>query len=122
MVQRGNNMARATPRFKVKLVHNREVTETIFSKNPDFKNDGVHFIRKTEKRVIPESYLVFFPGGHSTWFETKEAMEAAGIIDRENYDIDLDTGLPMEKERVVDLEALVNRKTRSITANTLIGE
>jgi len=115
-------MARSAPRFQVKIVKNRKITETILTKNPEFDKDGVHFLRETRDRVIPESYLVFFPAGHSVWFETRAALEAAGVNDNAQFEIDLDTGLPMEKERVVDLEALVARKTRSNTILAHIGE
>lgn len=121
-VRWANNMARVAPRFQVKTVKNRKITETVLTKNPDFKEDGIHFLRETKERVIPESFMVFFPGGHSTWFETREAMVRAGIIDNDNYDIDLDTGLPMEKSRVVDLENVVNSKTRNNNSMAMIGE
>jgi hypothetical protein len=56
--------------------------------------------------------MVYSPNGTATWFETKEAMAAAGIAQSENFVIDTETGLPVEKENLPSIKAMVQKQTR----------
>lgn len=103
-------------KFEIEVIKNRKVTETIYKKNPDRAVDGVNFLVEKVERVIPESYMVYFPGKHAVWFETKAQMVKAGIVEDENFEID-DHGLPVEPERIQSLKAAaINAVTPSRAA------
>lgn len=104
-------MAKA-PRFQVEVLRDRTVTVTTHTKNPNKEKDNTNFIITMVERIIPISFMVYFPGGHSVWYETKADMAQAGIIESENHEIDLETGLPVNPEVIFDLKARVERNTR----------
>lgn len=108
-------MAKLARKFQVRVVRDRKVTRDIYERNPERKKDerATPFIVKQVEVTIPESFMVFFPAGHSVWFETREAMVRAGVVENENFVIDLDTGEVAEQQPMLDLEALVARNTRN---------
>lgn len=122
MVQRGNNMA-IVPRFQVEVVHNRKIVQTVYTKvrieNDDADGKKRYVLTASEKEeIIPESFMVYFPGGHCTWFRDKAAMAQAGIIESANDQIDTETGLPVAPPVVVDLKSASERK---LTQRRAIG-
>jgi hypothetical protein len=104
-------MAKPKPRFQVEVLHDREVNMTRYKRVPVEGVPGKYTteIEKTTE-VVPESFMVYFPAGHSVWFRTREDMARAGLAD-ESVMIDEDTGLPAEPEPVVDYKRAVQRKT-----------
>lgn len=107
-------------RFEIEVIKNRKVTETIYVKNPDRATDGVNFLVEQKERVIPESYMVYFPSKHAVWFETKEQMVKAGIVESENFEID-DHGLPVEPERIQSLKAAAISNVKPTRATRIGG-
>lgn len=105
-------MANTAKRFEVEVVRDRKVTRTVYSRDPNKATTGNNFIKEEIEEVIPESYMVYFAGGHSTMFDSKEAMAAAGIVESANFEVDLDTGLPVEPPKVESLKARVEKNTR----------
>ena len=107
---------RKMPRFQIEVLHNRTITETVYKRNPnptdtESKHYGFSTIGQEVERVVPESYMVYFPSGHSVWFASKAAMAQAGIVPSENFEIDLDTGMPVDPRVVVDLKRHVEKST-----------
>jgi hypothetical protein len=100
-------------RFQIEVVKNRKIVETI--RTAEKGKDGKHlgFKTETKERIVPESYMVFFPAGHSCWFETKDALAHAGLIPSANIEIDLDTGLPILPADEIDIKQLVEARTQS---------
>ncbi len=105
-------MAKVRKRFQVRVMKDRRIVETIYARNPEKAETGIPFITTEAERVIPVSYMVFFPNGHSTWFETKEAMYRAGLTETANFEVDMDTGEAVEAAPQYDLEKVVEAKTR----------
>jgi len=105
------------PRFQIEVVHNRKITETVRKRNLH-KNDveseyhGANFVEEVVTRTVPESYMVYFPSGHSLWFETKAQMAQAGLVEGSDFEVDLDTGLPVDPKTVINLKAHVEKNTR----------
>jgi hypothetical protein len=93
-------------RFQVKVVKDRKVMTTQYLPNPERKKDerATPFITKQVETVIPEGFMVFFPMGHSVFFETREQMVRAGVVESENFTIDLDTGEVHQEVKHIDLE------------------
>lgn len=128
--QRGNTMAqRKSKRFQIEVVYNKELLQTKYMRNKDKNveeiededgnmianpNFGKNFIEVKDAEIVPESYMVYFPAGHSVWFRTKADMARAGIVEHENFEIDLNTGLPVEVERMLDLKQHVMKNTREV--------
>jgi hypothetical protein len=128
--QRGNIMSqRKSKRFQIEVLHDRQVLETKYLRNKDKEvheiededgnmianpNFGKNFIEVKEAETVPESYMVYFPAGHSVWFRTKADMARAGIVEHANFEIDLDTGLPVEVDRMLDLKQHVMKNTREV--------
>lgn len=106
-----------TKKFEVEVVRNRKLTERVYSK-VDIGNGKFALEGKETSRVVPTSYMVYSPNGTSVWFETKEAMAAAGVTDGANFTIDTDTGIPVEPPRVSSIKALVESKTRDRLLST----
>lgn len=104
------------PRFQVERLYDRKVVQTVYTKvrtNAEAVGEKATFVLTAEEKteVVPESYMVYFPGGHCTWFRDKASMAQAGIIESENDQIDTDTGLPVTPPTVIDLKAASERKT-----------
>ena len=95
-----------TKKFEIEVVKNRKLTETVYN-----KVDG-RLVAETKQRTVPVSYMVYSPNGVSVWFESKEAMAAAGITETANFTIDTETGMPVEPVRIPSIKALVENKTR----------
>jgi hypothetical protein len=109
---------RKSPRFQIEVIKDREVIETVKTRNldkanPESEHFGQNFIEEVRTTVHPVSYMIYFPGGHSVWFATKAAMASAGIVENENFEIDLDTGLPVDPKVIVNLKQRVENNTRS---------
>lgn len=103
-------------RFAIQKLGPRELTET---HHRPVKHDGMKttgFVPEQVTRTVEESYMVHFPAGHSVWFETKEAMAHAGILEDANTEIDSETGLPVERAGVVDFER-INAARRAINTH-----
>jgi hypothetical protein len=120
---------RRAKRFQIEVLHDREVLHTVYKRNKDKDvteiededgemianpNFGKSFIEVKEPEIVSESYMVYFPHGHSVWFRTKGDMARAGIVESENFEIDLNTGLPIEIERMLDLKQHVIKNTRDV--------
>ena len=99
-------------KFQIEVVKDRELTSTVYTTVKG--KDGKHLGMKSEqvKRLVPESFMVYFPGGHSVWFETRDKMAAAGILEHANEEIDLETGEPVKAPDYVDLKSLVGKRTQ----------
>jgi hypothetical protein len=120
---------RKSKRFQIEVVYNKELLQTKYMRNRDKNaeeiededgnmianpNFGKNFIEVKDAEIVPESYMVYFPAGHSVWFRTKADMARAGIVEHENFEIDLNTGLPVEVERMLDLKQHVMKNTREV--------
>jgi hypothetical protein len=103
-------------KFQIEVVKDRTLTATVYAPVKD--QSGKHLGMKSEKtsRLVPESFMVYFPGGHSVWFETRAKMAAAGILENANDEIDLETGEPTKAPDYVDLKSLVNKRTQAPNA------
>jgi len=104
-------------KFQIEVVKDRELTSRIYTVDTSGNSKRSTLSAKTVTRLIPESFMVYFPGGHSVWFETREKMAAAGILEHANTEIDLETGEPVQAPDYVDLKAMVSRKTQQ--SNTM---
>ncbi len=109
-------------RFQIEVITDRKIVDTIYTRNPDRKETNVPFVVEQVETIIPESYLVYFPSGHSLWFRSKEQMHAAGIASNANFEIDLATGMAVEPENDPDLKAVVLAKTRNAGRHAHLGE
>ena len=112
-------MSKVRKRFQVRVMKDREVTETRYARNPEKTETGIPFLVTHEKVVYPVSYMVFFPSGHSVWFASKEAMEHAGLVETANFEIDMETGEPVEPVKQYDLEKVVEAKTRRSSTRSM---
>lgn len=99
-------------KFQIEVVKDRSVTSKVYTINRDTKSKHSLLVPKEVTRVIPESFMVYFPGGHSVWFESRDKMAAAGILEHANEEIDLDTGEPIRAPDTVDLKSLVSKRTQ----------
>src|SRR5215217_7123804 len=100
-----------TRKFQIEVLRDRKITEQIhsFQKHPD---SGVpQRVISTVERVVPESYMVYFPHGHSIWVENKQELARLQLLPHDNIEIDTDTGLPVVPPQLQDLKALSDRKT-----------
>ncbi len=97
----------AKPRFQVEEIKNRKVTYELTTWDKDTRQ----FVRTPKTETIAKSYLVYFPQGHSLWFRDKASMIAANISDGSDFEIDMQTGLPIMPENIPDLKSLVERAT-----------
>lgn len=109
---------RTSKRFQIEVIENRMLTETIMRVEPVLDADGektgrTQIVRDQRVRKVPESYMVYFPGGHSIWCETKADLARLKLTEDENFEVDLETGLPVEPPKHVDLKSRVERMTRS---------
>lgn len=101
-----------TKKFEIEVVKNRKLTETVYK-----KVDG-RLVSETVTRTVPASYMVYSPNGVSVWFETKEAMAAAGITETANFTIDTETGMPVEPVHIPSIKARVESLTRDSLLST----
>ncbi len=101
-----------TKRFEIEVVKNRKLTETVYK-----KVNGA-LVGETISRTVPTSYMVYSPNGVSVWFETKEAMAAAGITESSNFTIDTETGMPVEPIQIPSIKAKVESMTRDHLLST----
>lgn len=100
-------------KFQIETVKDRSVTSRVYTiSEAGAKGKHTSLVAKEVTRVIPESFMVYFPGGHSVWFESREKMAAAGILEHANEEIDLDTGEPIRAPDTVDLKSLVGKRTQ----------
>lgn len=100
-------------RFQIKVLKDYKVTRIKMRRNPNKADDGIPFLTETEEVTLPESYMVFFPNGHSVFFENKTLMAQAGLTEDANFEVDMETGEAVVPPKANDLEALVARKTRN---------
>lgn len=99
-------------KFQIEVVKNREVTSTVYKTNPNAKGKSNGLLSEQVTRTVPESFMVYFPGGHSVWFESREKMAAAGILEHANEEIDTETGEPVRAPDTIDLKSLVHKRTQ----------
>jgi hypothetical protein len=102
-------------KFEIHQVRDRAITEQVYRKVPvEGSKDGkTQLVMETIERIVPVSYMVYFPNGGSTWFETKGAMAEAGILEHENIEIDTETGLPVAPPQHKSLRDQVQAGVRS---------
>lgn len=101
-------------KFQIEVVKDREVTSRIYTVGTaGAKGKHTSLVGKEVTRLIPESFMVYFPGGHSVWFESRDKMAAAGILEHANEEIDTETGEPIRAPDTVDLKALVGKRTQA---------
>lgn len=79
-------------RYEIEVLpdtHTRKVAENVYDPK----------LKKVVPRVrtIKGGFNVYFPQGHLTFFETREQMEAQGVV-IDNALIDMDSGLPVSTE------------------------
>lgn len=102
-------------KFQIEVVKDRVVTETVYKRVK--REDGGSALEASEvKRKIAESFMVYFPGKHSVWFESREKMAMAGILEHANVEIDTETGDAISEAPVANLKALVDRNTQELPA------
>lgn len=101
-----------TKKFEVEVLKNRKLTETVYEKIDN------RLVAKSTSRTVPVSYMVYSPNGVSVWFESKEAMAAAGITESANFTIDTETGMPVEPVHIPRIKQLVESKTRDHLLST----
>lgn len=108
-----------TRKFQVEMLRDREVTEHTYT----FQENEVGVksrVLKQNVRVVPESYMVYFPAGHSVWVETKAELARLALLPGDNIEIDTETGLPVTPPDVPNIKAMVERKTAN-TRNSING-
>lgn len=104
---------RTSMRFQIEVIKDRKLTEVVFDKVLDEVTGKPTLVRKERERVVPESYMVYFPNGHSIWCETKGDLQRLKLTETDNFEVDLETGLPVVPPHKQDLKALVAARTRS---------
>lgn len=88
----------------------------------DTKRETVEMVYNTKakkmearKRTIDGGFMVYFPQGHSTFFEDEATMRAMGITEVGAL-VDMDTGMPVSAEMLSmfdnSLKNLVERNTQ----------
>lgn len=98
-------------RHQIEIVRDRTITETIYDVAKGDKHESRVLTSTKVERVVPVSYNVYFPGGHSVWFEDEATMRAAGVMLGNDVLVDTETGEPINNEDEMDLKTLVARKT-----------
>ena len=101
-----------TRRFQVEVLRDRRITETVYVFETDEDTKQKQRVAKTIERVVPESYMVYFPAGHSIWVENKTELARLALRPGDNIEIDTDTGLPVTPPDVPNIKAQVLRKTQ----------
>lgn len=104
---------RISKRFQIEVIEDRLLEQTVMRIEVDEDTKARRFVREQVQRVVPISYMIYFPGGHSIWVESKNDLVRLGLTENENIEIDLDTGLPVTPPKQTDLKARVERATRS---------
>lgn len=100
-------------KFQIEVLKDRKVTSKVYTIGAPTKGKHTSLTPKEVTRTVPESFMVYFPGGHSVWFESREKMAAAGILEHANEEIDTETGEPVRAPDTVDLKALVGKRTQA---------
>lgn len=100
-------------KFQIEVMKDRKVTSKVYTIGTPTKGKHTSLTQQEVTRTVPESFMVYFPGGHSVWFETREKMAAAGILEHANEEIDTETGEPIRAPDTVDLKALVGKRTQA---------
>lgn len=99
-------------RFVIRPVPTRTVTETLYKRVKNEHGDGSTLLAETVTRVVKNSFFVQFPAGHSLWFETEAAMNAAGIredrAEDADDDDDIDISHLIDGKRATGMEQLIN--------------
>ena len=98
-----------TRSFQIDTIYDRVVTEQIstFVEEHGVKKRQV----ETTQRVVPVSYMVYFPLGHSLWVESKEELARLRLTADANVEIDTDTGLPVKPPESNNIKERSIRKT-----------
>ena len=104
---------RTSKRFEIEVVKDRVVHEVHMTPVKNEATGHVAFVREERKVKYPESYNVYFPGGHSIWVASKGDLVRLGLTPDENFEIDLDTGLPVIPPQRVSIKDRVQRATRN---------
>ena len=99
-----------TRKFQLEVMHNRRVVEQ-HSAFEEIEGGVKRRVTREVERVIPESYMVYFPGGHSIWVEGKAQLAELGLLPSDNTEIDTDTGLPVLPPELPDFKARAERKS-----------
>jgi hypothetical protein len=101
-----------TKRFQVEVLRDREITEHVYRFEVDEELGTKQRVMRTATRVVPESYMVYFVGGHSIWVESKQELARLALMPANNFEIDTDTGLPIKPPDDPNIKANVLRKTQ----------
>lgn len=99
-----------TRKFQLEVMHDRRVVEQI-SAFETIEGGIKQRVTKSVERVVPESYMVYFPHGHSIWIESKSELARMGLLPHDNIEIDTETGLPVLPPEMPDFKARSARKT-----------
>ena len=98
-----------TKKFQIEVIRDRKVTEQL-STFVTGEGGVKQRVVEARERIVPESYMVYFPGGHSIWVESKAELVRMGFTPDENIEIDTDTGLPLVPPATLDLKRRAERK------------
>lgn len=99
-----------TRKFQIETLRDRKVVEHVYRFEENEQGVKVRTMHTVE-RIVPESFMVYFPSGHSIWVENKALLAQYGITEDANVEIDTDTGLPVKPPETNNIKALVARKT-----------
>ncbi len=99
-----------TRKFQIEVLKDRRIVEqvSVFEEGADGKK---HRVVQTTERIVPESFMCYFPGGHSIWVEHKHELARLNLVPDENIEIDTDTGLPVLPPVQNNVKAIVARRT-----------
>lgn len=113
-------MSNLSPKFEIVTLKDRVVNRTVYKKEAvagEEKKFQLVPYKYTE--TVAESFMVYFPGKHSVWFETRAAMAAAGVALDDTEEVDLDTGLPATPPQAHNLQRDVESLNERNSSNVL---
>jgi hypothetical protein len=93
-------------KFQVEVLTDRVVSETVYERVPSESDPTRNVMLATKRdRIVPESYMVYFPLGHSIWVETKAELARIGAMPGTEVEVDMETGEIVSQRVVTDLKA-----------------
>ena len=101
-----------TRKFQIEVLKDRKIVEQVSMFEP-IEGDETKKQRvvRTVERIVPESFMCYFPGGHSIWVEHKHELARLNLVPDANIEIDTETGLPVLPPEQNNVKAIVQRRT-----------